>query len=97
MCKSFIWLIPLFILNNITNNNFTQNNSNLYFNNSSQNSNQEKYLFNYINDECIISNIGYKCYSCILNPCRSCQDSSAIGRFSYSVECCNFCGGCLFI
>ena len=93
MCKNFIWLIPIVVLNNIT-NNFPQNNSNL--NNYSQNSNQERYLFNYSNDENPISNIGYNCYSCNFNPCRSCQNSSAIGRFSYSVECCNFCGGCLF-
>ena len=65
MCKIFIWLLPLVVLNNVT-NYLPQNNLSLYFTNYSQNSNQERYLFNYTNDECTISNIGYKCYSCNL-------------------------------
>ena len=35
-----------------------------------------------------------KCYSCIGNPCRSCENSFVSGRYNYSFECCSFCGGC---
>ena len=42
-----------------------------------------------------IPNIGIpKCYVCLLNPCISCENYSAIGRYTYTFECCNYCDGC---
>lgn len=35
------------------------------------------------------------CHSCLGNPCRSCYNSEVSGRYEYTSECCNFCGGCI--
>ena len=29
------------------------------------------------------------------NPCRSCYNSSASGRYTYTINCCKYCGGCI--
>jgi len=36
-----------------------------------------------------------KCISCKGNPCRSCYNSSASGRYTYTINCCKYCGGCV--
>ena len=35
------------------------------------------------------------CISCRGNPCRSCYNSSASGRYTYTINCCKYCDGCI--
>ena len=37
----------------------------------------------------------HNCISCRGNPCRSYYNSSASGRYTYTTNCCKYCGGCI--
>lgn len=35
------------------------------------------------------------CISCRGNPCRSCYNSSSSGKYTYTINCCKYCCGCI--